>query len=318
MVIELFAGSANLSKAFRSVGMQVVAVDTKDAAQIKVVKLNLLHKGSVDLVRRLIQTRNVVLVHMAPPCSTSSQARRIRRSPCDPKPLRSWNMPDGLSNLGFLDRNRVSQANRLYQVCRDVAVLCQSLDIWWSIENPTSSLMWITSPFRSLWNTLRSKIHFATFRNCVYGGDRKKSTTLWTSCAQLEGLSCVCHKDFAHMRKEWGRQSDGSWATSHEAAYPPALCSQFASIVVQAAQQAGTIISGSQVCEGVSFVHLTRAQSGIERAAQGLFPRGMQAPPLVDPFPHKEWYQVPSGVDRSVFVPGKRLSNDLFPKPPWQ
>ena len=99
MVIEVFAGSANLSKAFSSVGTQVVAVDTKDASQIKIVKLNLLRKGSVDLVYRLLQTRNVIMVHMAPPCSTSSQARRIQRSPRDPKPLRSWCMPDGLAGL---------------------------------------------------------------------------------------------------------------------------------------------------------------------------------------------------------------------------
>ena len=59
---------------------------------------------------------------------------------------------------------------------------------------------------------------------------------------------------------------------------------------------------------------LTKAQSGAERASQGLFPRGHQAPPLVDPFPHKVWHQVAEAVDRSVFVPGKRLHNTLFPK----
>ena len=313
MAIELFAGSANLGKAFRSIGMQVVAVDTKDAPQIKMVKLNLLHKGSVDLVHRLLQTRNVILVHMAPPCSTSSQARRIRRSPRDPKPLRSWCMPDGLDNLGFLDRTRVSQANRLYHVCHDVAVLCARLGIWWSIANPTSSLMWITTPFRHLWQELRRGINFATFHNCVYGGDRKKSTTIWTSCARLQGLSCACHKD-DHVRKEWGRQRDGSWATSQEAAYPPALCSQFASLVLQAAQEANLIEQNAIPGEVRGSVHLTRVQSGHERASQGLFPRGLQAPRLVDPFPRKEWVQVPDTFDRSVFVPGKRLSNCKFPK----
>ena len=172
LFIELFAGSANLSKAFRSVGMQVIPVDTKDAPQVKIVKLNLLHKGSLQLVFRLLETRNVIMVHMAPPCSTSSQARRIQRSQHDPKPLRSWNMPDGLEDLGFLDRNRVSQANRLYQVCQEVATRCHRLKIWWSIENPTSSLMWITSSFKSLWKQLRNNMYFATFHNCVYGGDR--------------------------------------------------------------------------------------------------------------------------------------------------
>ena len=88
LVIELFAGSANLSKAFRSIGMQVIPVDARDAPQIKIVKLNLLHKGSLDLVFRPLDTRNVIMVHMAPPRSTSSQARRIQRHHNDPKPLR--------------------------------------------------------------------------------------------------------------------------------------------------------------------------------------------------------------------------------------
>ena len=71
---ELFAGSANLSKAFRAIGMQVIPVDTKDAAQVKMVKLNLLHSNSVQMVLRLLETRKVVFVHMAPPCSTSLKA----------------------------------------------------------------------------------------------------------------------------------------------------------------------------------------------------------------------------------------------------
>ena len=161
VVIELFAGSANLSKAFRSIGMQVIAIDTNDVPQIKIVKLNLLHKNSVDLVLRLLETRKVLFVHMAPPCSTSSQARMIQRSWSDPKPLRSWQFADGLPGLSFLDRARVSQANKLYHVCSDVAQACQRLGIWWSIENPTSSLMWLTSPLQQLWTCLRDHIKFA-------------------------------------------------------------------------------------------------------------------------------------------------------------
>ena len=294
--------------------MQVIPVDTKDAPQVKIVKLNLLRKGSLRLVFRLLETRNVIMVHMAPPCSTSSQARRIQRSRNDPKPLRSWNMPDGLQDLGFMDRNRVSQANRLYQVCQEVALRCCRLKIWWSIENPTSSLMWITSPFRCLWEQLRTSVYFATFHNCVYGGDRKKSATIWTSCQALQGLACACNKDFAHVRKEWGRQPDGSWATSQEAAYPPGMCSQFASIVLQAAQACGKLQHSQTLQLGQGKARLTKAQSGAERASQGLFPRGHQAPPLVDPFPHRVWQQVPENVDRSVFVPGKRLHSPLFPK----
>ena len=310
VVIELFAGSANLSKAFRSVGMQVIPVDTKDAPQIKIVKLNLLHQHSVQLVVRLLDTRKVLFVHMAPPCSTSSQARMIQRTWSDPKPLRSWDHPDGLPGLSFLDKTRVSQANKLYQVCFEIAEACSHRHIWWSIENPTGSFMWVTTPFQVLWTRFRDIIRFATFHNCVYGGDRKKSTALWTSCSDLQGLSCVCSKDFDHVHAAWGKQRDGTWATSKEAAYPPGLCSHIASLVLQAAEASGKIVQ----CQRNNTLFLTKAQTGFERAAQGLFPRGSQMPPLVDPFPNKIWHQVPPECDRSVFVPGKRLSGAQFPK----
>ena len=314
VVIELFAGSGNLSKAFRNIGVQVVPVDTKDAPQIKIVKLNLLHERSVGLVMRLLETKKVLLVHMAPPCSTSSQARSIRRNKWDPQPLRSWDHPDGLLNLGFLNRTRVSQANKLYRLCVNIAVKCQTLRIWWRIENPAGSYMWVTSPFMELWRTHVSAIRFATFRNCVYGGDRKKSTTFWTACDALTALSCTCQKEYAHVHKEWGKQVDGTWATSQEAAYPPGLCSQYASLVLQAGQAAGMtmdVAAGQHTC---SRVHLSLRQTGIERASQGLFPRGSQMPPLVDPFPNKVWHKVPARVDRSAFVPGKRITQAPFVK----
>ena len=192
--------------------------------------------------------------------------------------------------------------------------MCTRFHIWWSIENPTSSLKWITSPLKSLWEQGRRDMHFATFHNCVCGGDRKKSTTIWTSCSALKALTCACNKDFEHVHKEWGRQPDGSWATAQEAAYPPGMCAQFASIVLQAAQACGKVQHSQALQLGQGKAHLTKAQSGAERASQGLFPRGHQAPPLVDPFPHKVWHQVAEAVDRSVFVPGKRLHNTLFPK----
>ena len=78
VVIELFAGSGNLSKAFRNIGVQVVPIDTKEAPQIKIVKLNLLHKGSVGLVMRLLETHKVFacahgtsVQHQQPEASTA-------------------------------------------------------------------------------------------------------------------------------------------------------------------------------------------------------------------------------------------------------
>ena len=198
--------------------------------------------------------------------------------------------------------------------CTEVASRCQELDIWWCIENPTGSYMWVTSAFKDLWKSHAQRIRFATFHNCVCGGDRKKSTTFWTTCDALSSLSCTCLQEFEHVHKEWGRQVDGSWATSQEAAYPTGLCSQYASLVLQAGQASGRVLSTAPGSRVSSSLHLSLHQTGVERASQGLFPRGSQMPPLVDPFTNKVWYQVPQHVDRSKFVPGKRITEGPFVK----
>ena len=103
----------------------------------------------------------------------------------------------------------------------------------------------------------------------------------------------------------------GSWAASQKPAYPPGLCSHIASLVLPSAVRSGKV-AGPETGSSF-FAH--RSELARERAAQGLFPRGSQMPPLVDPFPRKVWRQVPSDCDRSVFVPGKRLPDSKeFPK----
>jgi hypothetical protein len=57
-------------------------------------------------------------VFVAPPCGTASAARNIDIPGEDPpKPLRSFEQPDGISGLSGLDLVRVSAANVLYSFC---------------------------------------------------------------------------------------------------------------------------------------------------------------------------------------------------------
>ena len=79
--------------------------------------------------------------------STASAARNISGGPT---PLRNAAFPDGLPSLEFAQRVRVSQANRLYAVCCEVAQVCQGQGVYWSVENPASSVFWATSAMQSL------------------------------------------------------------------------------------------------------------------------------------------------------------------------
>ena len=308
--VEVFAGCARLSKAFSAEGVQCTSVDSKPADGAKILVLNLLHAPSAQLLLRLIECRKLLMVHMAPPCSTGSRARMIQRSPRDPRPLRSWYHPDGLPDLQFADRQRVSDANKLYSLCLDIIQTCESSGVWWSLENPAASLFWLTTPIKTVRQKFQVNIHFARFHNCCYGGERRKETVVWSSCPQLKALSCLCTPPFSHQHLPWGRLPGGAWSTSAEAAYPSGLCKAWASIVVQAAIASGRAIA---VSPGETCAYGSSGAAAMERASQGLFPRGNVIPPLLDPFGNKTWKQL-GPQDRSTFVPGKRLTCGSFRK----
>ncbi|CAE7573067.1 unnamed protein product [Symbiodinium sp. CCMP2592] len=118
VAVEIFAGSCRLSKCLKASGFETVAVDVKDAAGHKVLKLDLLSAAGLAVLWEILCSGQVLYVHMAPPCSTASAARFI---PGGPRPLRDARHPDGLSGLSFSQRFLVHNANRLYALCRDVA-----------------------------------------------------------------------------------------------------------------------------------------------------------------------------------------------------
>ena len=78
MFLELCCGSAGLSAAFRALGFQVLAVDhpgNRHVPLVHCVHLDLRLESSWGYLRRLVQARQVFLIHIAPPCGTASRAR---------------------------------------------------------------------------------------------------------------------------------------------------------------------------------------------------------------------------------------------------
>ena len=306
LFLELFAGTARMSKAFSRVGFQVLAVDSVKPQGVPALALDLTKASSRNLVLDLVQSKRLAAVHLAPPCGTSSRAREIYAGPGCPQPLRSPLHADGLPGLSFLQRTRVSAANKLYRFTAEVIRACHSLGVLWSLENPQSSMFWLTSPIQQLWQELRGSVFFATFDSCVYGGLRKKATTFWSSAPVVQSLSLRCHDGLGHQHLPWGRQGP-SWTTAEEAAYPQALCRHWASIVLEDLSKAGLVeTQGSQPGTAVF--------AAAERAALGLFPKAMHAPVCVDPFQGQQWVKLAGDADRTKFVPGVRLHDSAFPK----
>ena len=131
---------------------------------------------------------NVLYIHFAPPCGTCSAARTIRlsRHRHGPRPLRSMTRPMGLDNLTPIQRQRVMLANRLYEWTVEMIFRLDPKVIW-SVENPSSSLMWMTTPFQRLMKSAL-KIFGVSFHTCMYNAPRKKTTALWGNFEELKLL----------------------------------------------------------------------------------------------------------------------------------
>ena len=126
----------------------MLAVDSVKPQGVPALALDLTKASSQKLVLDLVQSKRLAAVHLAPPCGTSSRAREIYAVPGCPQPLRSPLHADGLPGLSFLQRTRVSAANKLYRFTAEVIRACHSLGVLWSLENPQSSMFWLTSPIQ--------------------------------------------------------------------------------------------------------------------------------------------------------------------------
>ena len=140
LFVEVFAGTGRMAKAFAQQGFQVLAVDSSAPQGVPALTLDLCKAHNQKVLLDLVQSSRVTAVHLAPPCSTSSAARQIDIGPGSPQPLRDFLHPDGLSDLPFHLRHRVSLANRLYSLTADVIRACAQAGTVWSLENPQSSL----------------------------------------------------------------------------------------------------------------------------------------------------------------------------------
>ena len=145
LVIEVFAGSARLSKACRDAGFRTLAIDHKRGeTSFPVLCLDLTVAKDQLRLRdiALHEAGDIALLHFAPPCGTASAARG-KPIPGVPNPpqalLRSLQEPTGLSTLKGLDLHRVQCANQLYSFTGSLAKELADLLVLVSVENPLNS-----------------------------------------------------------------------------------------------------------------------------------------------------------------------------------
>ena len=138
-----------------------------------------------------LKNPRVVGVFLAPPCGTASGARsiKLKRKRNAPEPLRSDDHPNGLRNLFFINRIKISQANKLYHLRAQIVRYAVKHNMLVVVENPQFSLFWATTFWVSV-----AKLYFVTPSFTVVSTEaaaRRERCSLTTMLLSINYPSCV-------------------------------------------------------------------------------------------------------------------------------
>ena len=143
-LIEVFAGSGNLTATAKRFGIPAVGFDyerSPHAPRTMLRRIDLLTPEGEAALFSVLELPSVEHVHIAPERGTSSRARE---KPGGPPPLRSEKHLEGLPDIDAKFVEKVERANRIYQLTARIARFCSARGITWSIENPRRSWFWWT------------------------------------------------------------------------------------------------------------------------------------------------------------------------------
>ena len=289
LFVEVFAGSARLSKTAKDFGFQVLPIDktTSRATQIFIAQYDLADPDSLQQLIDLLhnERHRVVAVHLAPACGTASKAREKKLTKLAaqgfkiPVPLRSQQKPMGLDNLSGLDKVRTEAANQVYEATAAIMSVCLELDIACSVENPENSLFWFYPDIEKVMQL--AKGHSVSFHNCMHGGSRNKLTKWWATKSIYESLCSFC--DNTHKHAGWNPQPVGTkltFPTASEAAYPFLLCKRVMALVLNYALQEGALNPETLQTQ------LPQTANTSHRWILDMLPKGKKLKPLVSEFQH--------------------------------
>ena len=110
----------------------------------------------------------ILAVMLAPPCTTSSRARRVR--------LRSREHPWGFPHLEGRDREQVENGNSCILIVLSVIRMCHRFKIPFVVENPHSSMLWDVPELAKF--LTHESCHVRVLDFCFFGTAWKKPTRL--------------------------------------------------------------------------------------------------------------------------------------------
>ncbi|CAE8586489.1 unnamed protein product [Polarella glacialis] len=162
--LEIFSGSGRLAAAVKRTGGLILFWDVTLG-----VEYDLCNKRNQSFLRGLILAGIVWGVHIGTPCVSFSRARRGR-----PPPIRNNQYINGIPGIDAKNQLKVDVGNCLMIFSFGVLRFCARMHLPCTIENPTTSMLWLTSQAISAQSL--STYTEAVTEFCMFGKPWRKST----------------------------------------------------------------------------------------------------------------------------------------------
>ena len=297
-MIEIFSGTATLCSVAKQFGMtNSLALDKirKRGSKTTIFVFDITKPESRELLMHWLDSPLLAWVHLAPVCGTCSKAREIPNG--GPPPLRSEAFPMGLPGLSPEQWCRVQKANELYFHACDVFEACYYRGILVTMENPSSSIFWLTTPVIELLKKI--DLEYTNYQMCMLGGHRPKWTQLAADFSAIAEMDQVCDKSHKHL--PWGKVLDDTgrliYATSEEAQYPRKMCVALVECILRQLQRQGLQLLPNSLSAVQDQQFHASAASRIAAESQ---PRKSKLPPLVPEFSSVAVFYAPDSFNVGV------------------
>jgi hypothetical protein len=162
--IEIFSGSGHLASAIKGLGCLAIMWDISLG-----MHFDLTLRNNQSFLRGLLMGHVVWGIHMGTPCTSFSRARRGK-----PPPIRDNCHVMGLLVVSEKDARKIKDGNCLMIFSFGILSLCHRLLLPCTIENPTTSMLWIT-PHAIRASHLEHYTQAVT-EFCMFGKPWRKST----------------------------------------------------------------------------------------------------------------------------------------------
>ena len=198
---EMFAGKAGLTREFLRQGWPcgppVDIVYNPD--------FDLLNPLFLSVVLGLIFERLVRILHLGPPCSSFSMAVNRFKSYA----MRSADQPEGFDDLPPHREEKVRLGNALAEVASRLAEAQEKAGNFWTLEQPTTSLMWLYAPIAAL--IAKVTTFLVIIDVCMFGAPWRKPTTLAANFREITQLYRRCDGSHDHISLQGNAPCGRSW-----------------------------------------------------------------------------------------------------------